>query len=72
MVELTKFNGESFTFNAIYIEQVQSTPDTTITTTRGKTFVVKEDKKEVVQKIKRFYREIGILQVVSKVGEDDV
>ncbi|SIS37625.1 flagellar FlbD family protein [Salimicrobium flavidum] len=72
MVELTKFNGEHFTFNAVYIEQVQSTPDTTITTTRGKTFVVKEDKKEVVQKIKRFYREIGLWQVVSKAGEEDV
>ncbi|AKG04569.1 MULTISPECIES: flagellar FlbD family protein [Salimicrobium] len=70
MIELTRFNGEQFVFNAIYIEQVQSTPDTTITTTRGKTFVVKEEKKEVVGKIKRFYREIGLWQVVSKAGEE--
>lgn len=47
---LTKLNGDTFTLNAIYIEQVQSFPYTTVTLTSGKKFVVKEAECEVVQK----------------------
>lgn len=66
MISLTRLNGESFTFNAIYIEQLQSNPDTTITTTQGRKFVVKESEDVVIQRIKKFYREIGLFRIVDR------
>lgn len=63
MISLTQLNGSTFTLNAIYIEQVQSFPDTTITLTTGKKFVVKESEEEVSQKITAFYRGITLLPI---------
>ncbi|RZT22934.1 flagellar FlbD family protein [Fictibacillus sp. BK138] len=61
MISLTQLNGNTFTLNAIYIEQVQSFPDTTITLTTGKKFVVKESEEMVAQKVASFYRGITLL-----------
>ncbi len=47
--------------NAIYIEQVEAFPDTTITLTNGKKFVVKEDVDDVVQQIEQYYTKINII-----------
>ncbi|MFD2925530.1 flagellar FlbD family protein [Halobacillus naozhouensis] len=69
MISLTRLNGEGFWFNAIYIERIQSNPDTTITTTHGKRFVVKEQEEIVIKKMKHFYREIGLLRAVNKAGD---
>ncbi|TGB04800.1 flagellar FlbD family protein [Halobacillus salinus] len=70
MISLTRLNGETFTFNAIYIEQLQSNPDTTITTTQGRKFVVKEPEEVVIKRTKKFYRELGLLRIVDR-KEDD-
>ncbi|MFQ3543325.1 flagellar FlbD family protein [Halobacillus rhizosphaerae] len=70
MICLTRLNGESFWFNALYIEQVQSHPDTTITTTKGRKFVVKEPEEAVIKSIRQFYQKIGLLRIVDKAGED--
>ncbi|WLR46942.1 flagellar FlbD family protein [Halobacillus litoralis] len=70
MITLTKLNGQPFTFNAIYIEQIQSNPDTTVMTTTGRTFLVKESEEQVVEKITGFYKEIGIVRASDKEGED--
>lgn len=61
MISLTQLNGNTFTLNAIYIEQIQSFPDTTITLTTGKKFVVKESEQLVADKIAEFYRGITLL-----------
>jgi flagellar protein FlbD len=61
MISLTQLNGNTFTLNAIYIEQVQSFPDTTITLTTGKKFVVKESEEVVAQKVASFYKGITLL-----------
>ncbi|WP_226534695.1 flagellar FlbD family protein [Fictibacillus halophilus] len=61
MISLTQLNGNTFTLNAIYIEQVQSFPDTTITLTTGKKFVVKESEEMVARKVASFYRGITLL-----------
>jgi len=58
---LTKLNGENFYLNAIYIEQIQSFPDTTITLTNGKKFVVREDEEDVILLVKEFYRDVHLL-----------
>ncbi|WP_406946195.1 flagellar FlbD family protein [Halobacillus sp. SY10] len=70
MITLTKLNGQPFTFNAIYIEQIQSNPDTTVITTTGRTFLVKESEGQVVEQVTRFYKEIGLIRASDKAGED--
>ncbi|WP_261132839.1 flagellar FlbD family protein [Bacillus sp. Marseille-Q3570] len=70
MIQLTKLNGQTFTLNAIYIEQVQAFPDTTITLTNGRKFVVKEGIHEVQEAVNTFYKEISILGL-PKQKEDD-
>lgn len=57
MIQLTRLNGKPFTLNALYIEVIESFPDTTITLTNGHKYVVKEPQQEVSKKILPF---IGI------------
>ncbi|MBH0155889.1 MULTISPECIES: flagellar FlbD family protein [Fictibacillus] len=66
MISLTQLNGNTFTLNAIYIEQIQSFPDTTITLTTGKKYVVKESEEQVAQLISTFYRNINLLPLSQK------
>lgn len=47
--------------NAIYIETIESFPDTTITLTNGRKYVVAESEKLVKEKILDFYQSIRIL-----------
>lgn len=61
LILLTRLNGKSFTLNAIFIEQVESFPDTTITLTNGKKFVVRESENTVSSLICDFYKKIHIL-----------
>ncbi|MBE4908722.1 flagellar FlbD family protein [Bacillus luteolus] len=61
MIKLTRLNGKPFTLNAIYIEQVESFPDTTITLTNGKKFVVKESVDDVNLKVRNFYHSVNVL-----------
>ncbi|MFC5614105.1 flagellar FlbD family protein [Metabacillus niabensis] len=63
MIQLTKLNGKSFTLNALYIEVIESFPDTTITLTNGHKYVVKEPELEVYKKITSFYKNINVLSV---------
>ncbi|KAA0547931.1 flagellar FlbD family protein [Bacillus sp. BGMRC 2118] len=63
MIKLTRLNGTSFSLNAVYIEQVQSFPDTTITLTNGKKIVVRESEDDVILLVKDFYRQISILGI---------
>ncbi|WP_101843889.1 flagellar FlbD family protein [Halobacillus sp. Marseille-P3879] len=71
MISLTRLNGDGFWFNPIYIEKIQCNPDTTITTTQGKSFVVKESEKEVIKNMKQYYREIGLVRIVHEAGDKD-
>lgn len=61
MIEVTKLNGKTFRINAIFIETVESFPDTTITLTNGRKYVVKENEDLVSNLIKEFYQTVGLL-----------
>ncbi|WP_026559345.1 flagellar FlbD family protein [Bacillus sp. J37] len=63
MIQLTRLNGKPFTLNALYIEVIESFPDTTITLTNGHKYVVKEPQQEVAKKISSFYRDINVLSL---------
>lgn len=62
MIPLTKLNRETMMLNAIYIETIESTPDTMILLTNGKRYVVMESSDEVKRLVTEFYREINVLE----------
>lgn len=66
MMKLTRLNDQLFTLNALYIEQIQSFPDTTITLTNGKKIVVKESESEVAEKVENFYKRIGFMPLLKR------
>ncbi|PLS16846.1 hypothetical protein CVD28_16535 [Bacillus sp. M6-12] len=69
MIKVTRLNGKSFTVNALYIETVESHPDTTITFTTGRKIVVGESEDEVNNAIIAFYRTINVLGLRLDVEE---
>lgn len=58
MVEVTRFNKETIIINADLIEMIEAAPDTVITMTTGKKFVVSESKEEMVDKIIKYKQRI--------------
>ena len=53
MIQTTRLNGSSIYLNPEIIETIEKTPDTIITLTSGKKYVVKENIEEL---IKRFIK----------------
>ena len=58
MIELTRLNGTQFSLNADLIEIVESTPDTVISLTTGRKFIVKESRQEVKNLVKLYRKDI--------------
>ncbi|WP_066193865.1 MULTISPECIES: flagellar FlbD family protein [Gracilibacillus] len=69
MITLTKLNNQRLTINAMYIERVESLPDTTITLVNNKKVFVKESEQEVKQQVTDFYKEIGLYHLPQRAGE---
>lgn len=65
MIKLTRLNGQTFMLNAIFIEQLQSFPDTTITLSNGKKIVVLESEDDVLVKMTKFYQTVGIVRLTN-------
>mgnify|MGYP000059694526 CR=1 FL=1 len=47
MIEVTRLNGTTVLINSDLIETVEETPDTVISLTTGKKFIVKESRQEI-------------------------
>ncbi len=63
MIQVTRLNNTRFVINADLIEMIEATPDTTITLTTGKRFVVKEPLEEVIRRIINYKRSVyGIIE----------
>ncbi len=58
MIFLTKMNNEVVLLNNDLIETIEETPDTVITLTTGKKFIIKETSKEVLEKVLEFKTKI--------------
>ncbi|AZV47749.1 MULTISPECIES: flagellar FlbD family protein [Bacillus] len=71
MIKVTRLNGQPFTLNALFIEQIECFPDTTITLSNGKKFVVKEDEEAVLEKIVSFYQKIQIFSMDHGIEEPE-
>lgn len=63
MIELTLLNGTSFLLNCNLIETVENIPETKVSLTNGKYFLVSEEKEEIVEKVITYNR-----KVFGKVG----
>ena len=66
MIKVTKLNGKSYHLNAIYIELVESNPDTMVTMTTGSKYVVRESEQEVLEAIHNYYKSIKVLGCLEK------
>lgn len=71
MIELTRLNGKAFSLNALYIETIESFPDTTITTTTGRKYVALEKEQEVRKRIVKFYQDVQLLSNPHLRGDKD-
>ncbi|MCU0821652.1 MAG: flagellar FlbD family protein [Spirochaetes bacterium] len=64
MITLHKLNNDEFILNANIIETVEERPDTTITLTNEKKYIVKEKKDEVLNRIVAYQRKIFFLDAI--------
>ena len=58
MIHLHKLNGEAFVLNASHIEVIDTTPNTVITLTNSKKYVVTESVDEVIRLTMEYKKEI--------------
>ena len=71
MIQVTRLNGAAFTLNALYIEKIESFPDTTITLTTGTKYMVLDTADEVNSRIVEFYQAVQLLANPLMRGEED-
>ncbi|ARF18457.1 hypothetical protein CSV61_03065 [Sporosarcina sp. P3] len=71
MIKVTRLNRTTFTLNALYIERVESFPDTTITLTTGSKYVVLDSAEEVNSRIIEFYRAVQLLSNPHIRGDEE-
>ncbi|ERK31717.1 MULTISPECIES: flagellar FlbD family protein [Clostridium] len=58
MVNLTGMNGKELILNAEHIEKIEEVPETIITLTNGKKYIVLETPEEVVDRVIRYKNRI--------------
>ncbi|WP_244834841.1 flagellar FlbD family protein [Clostridium sp. BJN0001] len=58
MIELTGMNNKSFILNADHIEKVEEVPDTVITLTNGKKYIVLESAEDVKNRVLEYKNKI--------------
>ncbi|MDW5298742.1 MAG: flagellar FlbD family protein [Sedimentibacter sp.] len=58
MVEVVGINGEEFLLNANLIEIIEFIPETKVTLTTGKYYLIKDSKDEIVEKIIKYNQKI--------------
>ena len=58
LIEVTRLKGSKITLNAELIELVEETPDTVITLTSGRKYVVSEDAKVIRELVISYKRSI--------------
>jgi flagellar protein FlbD len=71
VIKLTRLNGKPFILNAIYIETIESFPDTTIMLTNGRKYVVKESEAETLKMVREFYQSVHLIGIRPLEEEDD-
>lgn len=60
MIKLVGLDGKEYILNADHIEKLEEVPETIITLTNGKKYLVKESNDEVVKKVIEYKRKIYV------------
>jgi len=63
MIELTAMNNKKFILNAEHIEKIEEVPETLITLTNGKKYIVLESIDEVVEEVLKYKNKIVTLRL---------
>ena len=63
MIEVTRLKGTKIIINAELIEMIEETPDTVISLTSGKKYIVSESGKEIIDLVVDYKRKIHSLGV---------
>jgi flagellar protein FlbD len=71
MIRLTRLNHSLFILNAELIEEIQTTPDTMITLSSGRKFVVLESPDDVVRRVIEYRRQVGRTQTATPISAVD-
>lgn len=58
MIVVHRLKGEEFVINANLIEIIEANPDTVITLTTERKFVVKESVSEIIQMVKDYHKDV--------------
>lgn len=58
MIEVTGLNNEGFILNADHIEKIEQVPETVITLTNGKKYLVLDSSDEVIDKVIKYKNRI--------------
>jgi flagellar protein FlbD len=59
VITVTKINGKEILLNNSLIETIEETPDTVVTLTTGKKYIVKESVQELLSRIIEFKKKIN-------------
>lgn len=65
MIRVTRLNGSNYVLNCEFIETIEATPDTVITTTNGKKLVVAEAVDEIVDRVIEYKAKIQLINRVD-------
>jgi len=71
MISLTALRGTPIVLNALLIEAVRATPDTTIQLVGGQTYVVRETIEQVQEAKIAFYQPIGMNRMNAGRRQED-
>lgn len=58
MIQLHRLNGAEFTLNDHHIETIEETPDSVITMTNDKKYIVTESSEEIINRIIEYQQKI--------------
>lgn len=58
MIKLHKLNGDEFILNSFHIEVIETRPDTVITLTNDRKYLVKESAEEIIALVKGYRRDL--------------
>lgn len=58
MINVTAMNNKEFILNADHIEKIEEVPETLITLTNGKKYIVLESVEEIIEKVIRYKNKI--------------
>lgn len=72
MIQVTRINNSKFVINADWIETVESTPDTVITLTNGRKYIVTEKVGDIINKVIEYKQKTFILnRTINTLVEND-